>query len=212
MTQGPDLEARRSGEDPESTPPFLSALTHLRTKPNQLHFCTKKREAPKNTSNLMHIHTLQLTHSFKHKHSNACMHAQSHPGRVTSNINIYTQRKQHTLLGTHSCILSPATDKHLVRPGHLGRVWANSAPGNPSALIPLSNSLFGNKPSLVQLPTMSVTLYTAPLPLIVSSQCFLVLCSTMPTLNRESNLLVLSLIGFLRGVENGKRKGEKRCW
>lgn len=36
------------------------------------------------------------------------MRTQSHPGRVTSNINIYTQRKQHTLSGTHSCILSPA--------------------------------------------------------------------------------------------------------
>lgn len=34
----------------------------------------------------------------------------------------------------------------------------------------------------------------------------------MPTLYRESNLLVLSLIGFLRGGENGERKGEMRCW
>lgn len=33
------------------------------------------------------------------------MYKQSHPGRVSSNINIYTLRKQHTLLGTHSCIL-----------------------------------------------------------------------------------------------------------
>lgn len=160
----------------------------------------------------MHIHTLQLTYSLKNKYSNACMHTQSHPGRVTFNINIYTKRKQHTLLGTHCCILSLAADKNLVRPGHLGRVWANSAPGNPCTLVPLSNSLFGNKLNLVQLTTMSVTLYTAPSPLIVSSQCFLVLCSTMPTLNRESNLLVLLLIGFLRGVENGKRKGEWRCW
>lgn len=62
----------------------------------------------------MHTQTLQLINSFKHKYRNACMHTQSHPGRVTSNINIYTQRKQHTLLGTHSCILSPVADKHLV--------------------------------------------------------------------------------------------------
>lgn len=115
MVRGPDLGARGSGEDPEPTSPFLSPLTHL----HQLHFCTKKSKGAINTSNLMHIHTLHLTNSFTHKHSNACMHTQSHPGRVTANINIYTQRKQHTLSGTHSCILSLAADKHLVRPGHL---------------------------------------------------------------------------------------------
>lgn len=32
----------------------------------------------------------------------------------------------------------------------------------------------------------------------------------MATLNRESNLLVLSLIGFLREVENGERKGRQK--
>lgn len=53
---------------------------------------------------------------------------------------------------------------------------------------------------------MSVTLYTAPLPLIVSSQCLLALCGTMATLNRESNLLVLSLIGVLREVENDEKE------
>lgn len=88
--------------------------------------------------------------------------------------------------------------------------WCEPSPGNSLALV-LSNSQFGNKPGLVQLPTMSVTLYTAPRPLIVSSQCFLVLCSTMATLNRDSNLLVLLLIGFLRGGENKERKGERRC-
>ncbi len=137
MNWGLDLEARRSEEDPEPTPPFLSALTHLHTKSNQLHFTTKKPSGhkQKETSNLKHIQTLQLIHSFKHKYWNACMRTQSHPGKVTSNINIYTQRKQHNLLGTHSCILSPATDKHPVWPEHMGRVWANSAPGNPSALV-----------------------------------------------------------------------------
>lgn len=102
------------------------------------------------TCNLMLIHTLQLILAFKHKHSNPCMHAQSQPGRVTSNINIYTQRKQHILLRTHSCILSLAADRHLVRPGHLGWVWANSATGNPSALVfhPCLSPSLGTNPAL----------------------------------------------------------------